>query len=35
MELAELVESKRPKWEALEALLAQAEAKGLKSLSLE
>ncbi|MFT3837997.1 MAG: stage II sporulation protein M [Myxococcaceae bacterium] len=35
MELAEFVDNKRPKWEALENLLHQAETKGLKSFDLD
>lgn len=35
MEIAELVETRRPRWSALERLLHQAEVQGLGSLSLE
>lgn len=35
MELAEFIELKRPKWEALERLLDRAEGRGLKRLPLE
>lgn len=35
MELAEFVDLKRPRWDALERLLDQAEAKGLGALSLD
>ncbi len=35
MEIADFVDGRRPKWQALEDLLNQAEVKGLKSLQLE
>jgi uncharacterized membrane protein SpoIIM required for sporulation len=35
MEIAELIEARRPRWSSLEGLLDKAEATGLRSLSLE
>lgn len=35
MEVAEFIESRRPRWEKLEALLDKAEGQGLRALSLE
>src|SRR5438132_922251 len=35
MEIAEFVDTKRPRWSALERLLTKAETSGLKSLSLD
>lgn len=35
MEVAEFIESRRPRWEKLEALLDKAEGEGLRALSLE
>ena len=35
MEMAEFIESRRPRWEKLEALLDKSESDGLRGLSLD